>query len=78
MPKLKDAIDGALGLAEPKKKEAQAQKPEKNRVHEHIAGVLGRHKSLPTDLVEKFYKCSNKTQVKKLLAQHLAASATTA
>lgn len=73
MPKLKDAIDGALGLAEPKKEKKEAP-PAKSPVREHIAVVLGRHKALPTELVEKFYKCSNKTQVKKLLAQYLSAA----
>ena len=70
MPKLKDVMDSALGLAEPKK--AEPKKPQKSPVHDHIAAVLTRHKGLPTELVEKFYKCPNKTQVKKLLAQHLS------
>lgn len=68
MPKLKDTIDSALGMVEPKAKNPPTAK---TPTKDHIAQVLGRHKDLPTELVEKFYKCSNKTQVKQLLREHL-------
>lgn len=72
MPKLKDTLESALGQAEPKKKAAAPQPEKTSPAKEHIAKILGNHKGLPTELVEKFYKCPNKMQVKKLLKEHLA------
>ena len=80
MPKLKDA-DGfkAIGPKKQEKpKEEKPKAPEKSVVKDQIARILGRHKVLPTELVEKFYACQNKCQVKRVLRDWLRAQTPTA
>jgi hypothetical protein len=63
MPKLKKSIEQAM-TAKPEKKDGPVAK--------QIQMVLSRHSSLPVALVESFYQCKTKGEVKRLLRKHLA------
>jgi hypothetical protein len=77
MPKLRSSIESALGTKPAKKEEPKAEaKPKvKDLVRAHVDTIISRHKSLPATLVDSFYQCSNKSQVKRLLRDWLRQNA---